>query len=105
VRGQIIFLSTIEKEFFDIESFVNVQDFWIKVQAYQLFYNVVRPNYSKAGKTPSQIILEERPNVDPKIFLFPVLDLDEEFRKLHGLEKINVSGGQTLPKLPDFLCV
>jgi transposase len=93
---------TIEREFFDIESFTNVQDFWIKVQAYQLFYNLVRPNYSKGGKTPSQIILEERPNVDPKILFFPVLDLDEEFRKLHGLEKINVSGGQTLHKLPVF---
>jgi len=92
--------STIENEFFDIENFSDRDDFWTKIQAYQLFYNIVRPNYSKAGKTPAQMIFEERPTVDSRVLLFPVLDLDKEFRQRYGPENSSGLGGHTLPKLP-----
>ena len=93
--------STIEREFFDLETFSSKEDFWGKAQAYQLFYNIVRPNYSKAGKTPAQMIFEERPSIDSGVLLFPVLNLDSLLclrldQKFYGSQ-----GGQTLPKLPD----
>jgi len=53
--------ATIEKEFFDLEQYDSKQDFFIKLQAYQYFYNLVRPNFSKKGKTPLQILEEDRP--------------------------------------------
>jgi transposase len=96
--------ATIENEFFDIEAFKDEEDFWNKAQAYQLFYNIVRPNYSKGGKPPAQIIFEERPSLDSRFLLFPVIDLDKEFRQRcgpDGPKKITNSGGQTLLKLPE----
>lgn len=94
--------STIEKEFFDLETFKDKNDFWIKTNAYQLFYNIVRPNYSKGGKPPSQIILEERPSLSSHFLHFPVLDLDREFRELYDSKNLTRSRGPPLPKLPVF---
>ena len=94
--------ATIENEFFDLESFEDKQDFWIKIQAYQHFYNIARPNFSKKGKTPLQIILEDRPNISPSVVNFPVVDLDAEFRARCAKyePKVKKYGGQYLPKLP-----
>lgn len=68
--GAVLFLGT-------TITFSCKADFWGKVQAYQLFYNIVRPNYSKGGKTPAQMIFEERPNINSEVLHFPVLDLDK----------------------------
>ena len=92
--------STIEGEFFDIETFSSKEDFWGKAQTYQLFYNIVRPNYSKAGKTPAQMIFEERPDIDSRVLLFPVLDLDKLLSLRLDQNFLTASRGQTLPKLP-----
>ena len=72
--------ATIEDEFFDLQTFNDKEDFWVQVQAYQYFYNLVRSNFSKQGKTPLQIVIEDRPGINTKIASFPVLDLDAEFR-------------------------
>ena len=93
--------STIEPEFFDIEKFHSNEDFWQKINAYQLFYNLVRPNFSKAGKTPSQIILEDHPGINTQITIHSVVNLDYEFCMKHGLASTeNIPGGQSLQKLP-----
>ncbi|MBS3904554.1 MAG: hypothetical protein KGZ39_04435, partial [Simkania sp.] len=94
------FHSTVEAEFFDLESFDSRKEFFRKVQAYQYFYNFVRPNFSKAGKTPLQIILEDRPYTSPEVLNFPVYDLDALFRQKMELPAIK-SGDQYVHKLPE----
>jgi transposase len=93
------FHATVEQEFFDLESFGSREEFFRKVQAYQYFYNFVRPNFSKAGKTPLQIVLEDRPGICPKVLNFPVYDLDALFRQKMELPAIN-GRGQYVHKLP-----
>lgn len=98
--------ATIEREFFDLEYFTDEEEFWVKVQAYQYFYNIVRPNFSKKGKTPLQIITEDRPKISANVVNFPVVDLDAEFRHRHGGNERSCKKkvrGQHLPKLPEFL--
>jgi len=92
------FHSTVEPEFFDLESFSSKEEFFQKAQVYQYFYNFVRPNFSKKGKTPLQIVLEDYPGISPKILNFPVYDLDALFR-----QKMELPGGQYVHKLPESL--
>jgi hypothetical protein len=79
---------------------LTLTDFWTKIQAYQYFYNCIRPNYSKQGKVPWQIIQEDAPQVDPKLLLFPVIDLDKLFCAQSERVLIGGSGGQYVQKLP-----
>lgn len=97
--------ATIEDEFFDLETFKDEQDFWIKAQTYQYFYNLVRPNFSKQGKTPLQIIMEDRPQINPLVMKFPVINLDAEFRARCRKSEPEVKEvrGQYLTKLPVIL--
>lgn len=94
------FHSTVELEFFNLETFGSRNEFFRKVQAYQYFYNFVRPNFSKAGKTPLQIVLEDRPDVSPEVLNFPVYDLDALFRQKMELSRTN-ERGQYVHKLPE----
>lgn len=96
------FHSTVELEFFNLESFASREDFFRKVQAYQYFYNFVRPNFSKDGKTPLQIVLEDRPEISPQVLNFPVYDLDALFRQKEELF-LNRERGQYVQKLPERL--
>lgn len=93
------FHSTVEFEFFNLESFKSREEFFRKTQAYQYFYNFVRPNFSKAGKTPLQIVLEDRPDISPEVLNFPVYDLDALFRQKMELPANN-GRDQYVPKLP-----
>lgn len=91
------FHSTIELEFFDLESFKSKEDFFRKATVFQSFYNFVRPNFSKKGKPPLQIFIEDYPGISPAILNFPVYDLDAVFR-----QKMEVPEGHYVQKLPDF---
>ncbi len=91
------FHATIESEFFDLESFTSRENFFHKAQVYQSFYNFARPNFSKGGKPPLQILLEDSPEISPAVLNFPVYDLDALFR-----QKMELSGGQYVHKLPEI---
>ena len=93
---------TIEEEFFNLEHFKNRDDFFIKAQMYQNFYNFVRPNFWKKGKTPLQIIIEDRQNINQSILFTPVVHLDKLFRFKFSPRE----GGQHVPALSDlFNCL
>ena len=98
------FHATVEKEFFNLEAYQSKEEFFRKVQAYQYFYNFVRPNFSKAGKTPIQIVLEDRPDISPKVLNFPVYDLDALFRQKMEIPVNKMMGlrDQYVQKLPDL---
>jgi hypothetical protein len=95
------FHSTVELEFFNLESFKTKEEFFRKAQAYQYFYNFARPNFSKGGKTPLQIVLKDRPEISPEVLNFPVYDLDALFRQKMELPNYCVQGGQYVHKLPE----
>ena len=94
--------ATIEQEFFDLEKFRSREDFWHKIQAYQYFYNCIRPNFSKHGKVPWQIIQQDRPQINEKLLLFPVVDLDKLFRSKNCNKIFNQKRGQDVQKLPVY---
>ena len=68
--------STIESEFYDLESFESIRDFHRRVASYQAWYNLVRENSNKDFKSPLQIIREVGPNIDPAVAKLPPLMLD-----------------------------
>lgn len=71
--------NTIEEELFDIEEYSSNDSFMKKTTGYQLFYNLVRPNFSKKGRTPMQIIEEDRKGNFLNL-LQETVDLDQLFR-------------------------
>ena len=94
------FHATIEREFFDLEHFNSKEEFFQKAQVYQSFYNFARPNFSKQGRSPLQILLEDRPGVSPEVLHFPVYNLDALFRQKMELPKPINGRGQYVQKLP-----
>ena len=85
---------TIEEEFYNLTRFSSRGDFIKKAESYRRFYNVIRPNYSKGGKTPWFIAQEDHPNGDEgtRIEMLHVIDLDE-------VSRLVTLGGQPLPGL------
>ena len=65
-----------ETEFFDLESFRDRADFFAKVQTYQHYWNLARPNSYKKLQTPLDILKASNPNLSPQLLLLPPLDLD-----------------------------
>lgn len=94
------FHATVEREFFELESFGSRTEFFRKAQVYQSFYNFARVNFSKGGRSPLQIFLEDRPGISPEVLNFPVYDLDALFRQKMELP-MNNGRGQYVHKLPE----
>jgi hypothetical protein len=59
----------------------------------RFFFNMLRPNFSKGGKTPWEILSEDRPDISPDVLLFPVVDIDALFMFKFSMP----SGGQITP--------
>jgi transposase len=70
------FHAHVETEFFDIERFSSLQDFWEKITVFQHYWNFARPNSYKFSKAPVQILKEADPNLSSKILLFGPLNLE-----------------------------
>ena len=66
-----------EMEFYEIEQFVSRQDFFSKAASYQLFFNLHRPNSYKEHKSPWQLALEKKPDLDKHLLMVPPVDLDK----------------------------
>lgn len=87
----------IETEFFDLTRFKDREDFFRKVESYRLFFNFVRPNFHKGGKTPQQICASDwNSNVSYNYSLIKTLDLDK-------ISNFSYQRDQTIPDLTDSL--
>jgi hypothetical protein len=86
-----------ELEFYEIEQFENRSDFMAKATAYQLFFNLHRPNSYKENKTPWQLSQEKRPDLDQHLLMIPPVDLDRLFRWKTSILK---EGGKDLLTVP-----
>jgi transposase len=71
----------IELEFYEIETFRDRQDFFLKASTYQRWFNILRKNEYKWGKSPLDIIREAAPQVSPAVTTLPALDLDDLVRR------------------------
>ena len=69
-----------EMEFYEIEQFESREDFMNKATAYQLFFNLHRPNSYKEHKTPWQLAREKKPDLDQRLMMVPPVDLDKLLR-------------------------
>ncbi len=66
----------IEAEFYEIENFTDRDDFMEKAYAYDLFFNLERPNTYKENKSPWQLAQEKRPDIPKEALMLPPVDLD-----------------------------
>lgn len=90
----------IELEFFDIETFQDRRDFFIKASTYQRWFNTLRKNGHKWDKSPLDILREAAPRIGSAIATLPVLDLDAlARRKIYHLLQSSSSppGGYHVP--------
>jgi len=95
--------ASIEQELFDLERFHSRAEFFDKARIYQHWWNFARPNYSKGGKTPAQILQQE--GLDPCLLLLDPLDLDQQLRNLQFLDNASRARGgvgQVVPALPEI---
>ncbi len=88
-----------EAEFYEIENFKNRSDFMAKATAYQLFFNLHRPNSYKEHKTPWLLAKQKKPNLDQHLLMIPPVDLDRLFRWKTSLTQ---EGGNDLLTFPYF---
>lgn len=71
------FHAFVESEFFDLERFHSPDEFYDRASAWLLWWNTVRKNYSKGERTPDEILLEASPSRDPRVWMFPAMNLDK----------------------------
>ncbi len=81
--------SSIETEFYEIESFSCRDEFLSKAYTYQMFFNFERPNTYKENKTPWELAKEKRPDLKKEALILPPIDLDALIRNM----KFCVQGG------------
>ncbi len=89
----------IEHEFFDLEGFKCREDFLRKAAIYQHYFNFARINRYKGGRTPWEIVKEDRPKISPEVLNLPPVFLNEEFKK-HYLPQRNSRAGHHVPATP-----
>jgi transposase len=66
----------IETEFYEIENFIDRDDFMKKSYTYDLFFNLERPNTYKENKSPWQLAQEKCPDIPKEALMLPPVDLD-----------------------------
>lgn len=71
----------IETEFYEIENFIDRNDFMQKAYTYELFFNLERPNTYKENKNPYQLAQEKQPNIPKAALMLPPVDLDALLNK------------------------
>jgi transposase-like protein len=82
----------IETEFYDLTRFIDREDFFKKAESYRLYFNFIRPNFSKGIKTPQQICQSDwNRNISYNYSLIKTIDLDK-------ISNFSYQRGQTIPK-------
>jgi hypothetical protein len=87
----------VEMEFYELETFASRDDFLRKARTYQLYFNLLRPNSYKEGKTPWQLTKEKNPYLPIRTAMIPPVFI-EDLMENH-LEK-NLKGGHDVPSTP-----
>ena len=91
----------IEREFFEIETFKDNEDFFNNIFSYQLFFNLVRPNTYKENKSPWQLAQEKIPDIRKEVLMIPPVDLRCLLRKKMDFQSSGVYDVSSGP----FFCI
>ena len=94
------FHALIEWEFFDLQRFRSPPHFFDQASTWLLWWNTVRKNYSKGGRSPDDILRTACPDRDPRVWLLPALDLDALLVKRIDLKTNSNKRGYQVPALP-----
>jgi transposase len=70
------FNNIVEREFFEIESFRDKEEFLAKAYSYQLYFNHTRKNRYRDNQSPLDILRERFPDVDEDVLNLPPIHLD-----------------------------
>ena len=90
--------NTIEFEFLEVEGFRDRADFLRKATGYQLWYNCQRRNCYRKDRSPREILAEVAPEVNQRILLLPVIDLDTVLAlKVACRMRQGTTGGHDVP--------
>ena len=65
----------VEDEFYCAENFVDQADFYGKAICYQAYFNILRRNREKCGKTPLELFRAHYPNAPAHIAILPPVDV------------------------------
>jgi hypothetical protein len=97
------FHQQIEVEFFNLEQYRSRAEFFRKAGQYQLWWNTTRRCGHKGKRTPDEILLTDHPHRDPRVWLLPVLDLDDLLarRVTAATRPIGAKRGYYVPALPE----
>ncbi len=93
----------IEREFFEIETFSDNDDFFNKIFSYQLFFNLIRPNTYKEDKSPWQLAQEKIPDIRKEVLMIPPVDLRWLLRKKMDFQSIGVYDVSSSPLFNRYL--
>ena len=94
----------VEMEFYELEEFADTQDFLNKAYTYQLFFNLLRPNSYKEGKTPWQLAKEKNLTLPIAVALIPPIIIDDLLEtKVHKTQKVGYDVPSTPSKQPQGL--
>jgi transposase len=87
----------VEVEFYEIEHFEDIDDFMNKAFAYQVFFNLFRPNSYKENKTPWQLAKEKQPGLSKRIALIPPVYIED---LMHNNLELSAMGGHDVSSVP-----
>jgi transposase-like protein len=87
----------IEEEFYDIEEMTSERNLLNKALAYQIYFNLARPNRYRNMKSPLKIIEELLGPIDPYLLVLPPIVLDDHFELYESTVKSR-PGGHHLPE-------
>ena len=87
----------VEMEFYELEHFSSRTDFLTKAYLYQLFFNILRPNSYKEGKTPWQLAKEKQPHLPISVAMIPPVFIED---LMESLPSSMIKGGHDVPSTP-----
>jgi transposase len=87
----------VEMEFYELENFADRNDFLKKARTYQLYFNLLRPNSYKEGKTPWQLAKHKDPKLPIKTAMIPPVFIEDLLE--NQLEQ-HPQGGHDVPSTP-----
>jgi transposase len=87
----------VEMEFYEVETFTDREDFLKKARTYQLYFNLLRPNSYKEGKTPWHLAKDKEPHLHMGVAMIPPVFIEDLMDKP---PLFILQGGHDVPSTP-----
>jgi hypothetical protein len=87
----------VEMEFYELETFIDRDDFLRKARTYQMAFNLLRPNSYKEAKTPWQLAKEKKPDLSIQVAMIPPVFIED---LMDHRPSLMLQGGHDVPSTP-----